>query len=168
MNVVFLGLGSNKGDRFGYLSKAVVAIGEIPGVIVRAVSGVYETQPRGVEDQADFLNAAVKVESDLPAVDLAGSLRELEHSLGRTTSERWGPREIDIDLLLYGGLVIDSVSLTVPHPELHKRRFVLEPLRELAPDFLHPRLKVSVSELCANCPDKGWIRKTSMKLTKPE
>ncbi|MEX2190792.1 MAG: 2-amino-4-hydroxy-6-hydroxymethyldihydropteridine diphosphokinase [Bacteroidota bacterium] len=168
MTVVFLGIGSNKGDRLGYLRKAVGSVGRIPGVVVKAVSSVYETQPRGVEVQSDFLNAALVAESDLSAVELAGSLKALEQALGRTRSERWGPREIDIDLLLYDGLVLESDSLTLPHPELHNRRFVLEPLRELAPDFVHPRLQASIKDLYAHCPDNGWVKKTSMKLKQPE
>lgn len=168
MSVVFLGFGSNKGDRLGYLRKAVGAVRGIPGVVVMAVSSVYETQPRGLEEQPDFLNAALVAESSVPAAELADSLKALEQSLGRTGSERWGPREIDIDLLFYDKLVLESVSLSIPHPELHKRRFVLEPLRELDPDFIHPRLGASISVLHANCPDTGWVRKTSMKLTQPE
>ena len=168
MNAVFLGLGSNKGDRFGYLRQAVDSLKRIPGVAVKAVSSVYETEPRGVEIQSDFLNAAALVESDVPAEELVGSLKMLERSLGRTASQRWGPREIDIDMLFYGGLVLDTALLIIPHPELHKRRFVLEPLLELAPDFMHPRLRASVSVLYSQCPDKGWVRKTSMKLMQPE
>jgi len=168
VNAIFLGLGSNKGDRFSYLRQAVDSLNSIPGVTVNAVSSVYETEPRGVEDQSDFLNAAALVESSVSAEELAGSLKMLERSLGRTASERWGPREIDIDLLLYGSLVLDTASLIIPHPELHKRRFVLEPLRELDPDFVHPRLRASISTLYTRCPDKGWVRKTSMKLTQPE
>lgn len=168
MSAVFVGFGSNKGDRLEYLRKAAASVGGIPGVVVKAVSSVYETQPRGLEEQPDFLNAALVAESGVPASDLANSLKALELSLGRTRSQRWGPREIDIDLLFYDGLVFESDSLTIPHPELHKRRFVLEPLRELDPDFVHPRLGASISVLHANCPDKGWVRKTSMKLTQPE
>ncbi len=108
------------------------------------------------------------MESSLSAEELAESLKKLERSLGRTAAERWGPREIDIDLLLYNDLVLDTTSLVIPHPEMHKRRFVLEPLRELAPDFFHPRLRASISDLYAHCPDKGWVRKTTMKLTQPE
>jgi 2-amino-4-hydroxy-6-hydroxymethyldihydropteridine diphosphokinase len=137
-------------------------------VQVKAVSSVYETEPRGVEDQAEFLNAAAFLESSLSAVELAGSLKILERSLGRTSSERWGPREIDIDLLLFDSLILETASLTIPHPELHKRRFVLEPLQELAPDVVHPLLQASISDLCDRCPDKGWVRKTTMKLTQSE
>ncbi|MEX2116798.1 MAG: 2-amino-4-hydroxy-6-hydroxymethyldihydropteridine diphosphokinase [Bacteroidota bacterium] len=168
MSQVFLGFGSNKGDRFGYLRLAVDSVNSIPGVAIKAVSSVYETEPRGVEGQSDFLNAAVLAESALSAEELAVSLKSLELSLGRTASERWGPREIDIDLLLFDGLVLDSARLVIPHPEMHKRRFVLEPLRELAPDFVHPRLKTSIADLYRQCPDKGWVKKTSMKLTRSE
>jgi 2-amino-4-hydroxy-6-hydroxymethyldihydropteridine diphosphokinase len=136
----FVGLGSNVGDRAGYLRRAVELLRAEPGLEVIAVSSVRETEPVGLVDQPRFLNAAVEIETGLTAPDLLDRLLAVEQALGRRrTGPRWGPRTIDLDLLLYGREVVDEPGLTVPHPRLAERRFVLEPLHELDPNLVVPR-----------------------------
>ncbi|MGH2731339.1 MAG: 2-amino-4-hydroxy-6-hydroxymethyldihydropteridine diphosphokinase [Actinomycetota bacterium] len=136
MTAAFIGLGSNLGDRMRYLELALGAL-EARGLNVVAVSSVYETEPIGPL-QPDFLNAACRVETELSPEDLLGTLKSIEAALGRTPRQRWGPREIDLDLLLYGDEVIDRPGLSVPHPELTHRPFVLTPLAEIAPGLELP------------------------------
>jgi 2-amino-4-hydroxy-6-hydroxymethyldihydropteridine diphosphokinase len=124
----YVGLGANLGDREATIGAAVAAL---PGVV--AVSRLRETEPVGVVGQPPFLNGAVLLETDLPPRELLGRLLAIERELGRERRERWGPRTIDLDLLLYGDVVVDEPGLTVPHPRLHERRFALEPLAELDP-----------------------------------
>ena len=134
---IFVGLGSNLGDREGNLREAVARLREIGAV---RLSTLRDTDPVGVVDQPNFLNAVAELSSELPARELLDRLLEIERELGRDRGkeERWGPRTIDLDLLLYGDEVIEEPGLTLPHPRLAERRFVLEPLHELAPDLVLP------------------------------
>jgi len=133
----YVGLGTNLGDREATLREAVDLLRE--QVDVRAVSSVRETEPWGLVDQPPFLNAAVEVETELTPRELLDLLFDVEQSLGRTREgPRYGPRTIDLDLLVYGEERLDEPGLTVPHPRLHERRFALEPLAELAPDLVVP------------------------------
>jgi 2-amino-4-hydroxy-6-hydroxymethyldihydropteridine diphosphokinase len=135
----FVGLGSNLGDRERTLRAALELLGRRPGVRVRCVSSFRETAPVGYVDQPDFLNAAAEVETTLGARELLDQLLGVERSLGRSRDgRRFGPRTIDLDLLLYGDGVVDEPGLTVPHPRLHERRFALEPLAELDPTLEVP------------------------------
>ena len=136
MTTAYVGLGSNLGDREAMLGRALQLLAE--GLDVRAVSSFRETEPEGVVDQPRFLNAAVRAETDLTARELLETLLAIERELGRERRERWGPRTIDLDLLLYGEESIDEPGLVVPHPRLHERRFVLEPLAELNPALRVP------------------------------
>ena len=131
---VFVGLGSNVGDRLGSLRDAVVALRATDGMEIVATSSVYETDPVGPE-QPDFLNAVVELDTDLAAEELLRVFKAIESKLGRVTRGRWGPREIDIDLLAYGDRTIDSGELTVPHPQIAARAFVLAPFEEIAPAY---------------------------------
>jgi 2-amino-4-hydroxy-6-hydroxymethyldihydropteridine diphosphokinase len=133
VTLAYVGLGSNLGDREATIRGAVEAL---PGVV--AVSTLRETDPVGVTEQPAFLNGAVVLETDLSARELLELLLAVERSLGRERRERWGPRTIDLDLLLYADEAIDEPGLTVPHPRLHERRFVLEPLAELDPELAVP------------------------------
>lgn len=130
---VFLGLGSNVGDRWAHLRDAV---GSLPGVV--AVSPVYETEPDGGPDQGDFLNCVVELHLDPPITprQLLGICHRLESAAHRIRTVRWGPRTLDVDILLIDGVEIDEPDLQVPHPRLRTRRFVLEPLRDLAPELV--------------------------------
>jgi 2-amino-4-hydroxy-6-hydroxymethyldihydropteridine diphosphokinase len=137
VTVAYIGLGSNLGDREGNLHAAIARLAELGEV---RVSSFRETDPVGVTEQPKFLNAAAELSSEVPARDLLKALLTIERDLGRDRSreERWGPRTLDLDLLLYGDEVIDEPGLTVPHPRLQERRFVLEPLQELAPGLVLP------------------------------
>lgn len=135
MTLAYVGVGANLGDREATIRAALDAL---PGIV--AVSELRETDPVGVLDQPPFLNGAAALETELAPRDLLDTLLAVERELGRERRERWGPRTIDLDLLLYGGETIDEPGLTVPHPRLHERRFALEPLAELDPELLVPGL----------------------------
>jgi 2-amino-4-hydroxy-6-hydroxymethyldihydropteridine diphosphokinase len=135
--LAYVGLGSNLGDREAMLRRAIDLLGE--RVRVRAVSSIRETEPWGLVDQPPFLNAAVEIDTELGPRELLHLLLELERLLGRTREgERYGPRTIDLDLLVYGDEIVEEPGLTVPHPRLHERRFALEPLAELEPELVVP------------------------------
>ena len=135
---VFVGIGSNLGDREDNLRRAVELLSTEEGVELTAVSEIRETEPVGPVEQGLFLNGAVRIETDLGPQELLECLLAVEQRLGRVREERWGPRTIDLDLLLYGDEVVDEPGLTVPHPRLHERRFALEPLADLAPSLEIP------------------------------
>jgi 2-amino-4-hydroxy-6-hydroxymethyldihydropteridine diphosphokinase len=144
----FVGIGSNLGDREDNLRRAVELLSAEDGIAVTGVSEIRETEPVGPVEQGPFLNGAVRIETDLGPRELLARLLAVEQRLGRVREERWGPRTIDLDLLLYGDEVIDEDGLTVPHPRLRERRFVLEPLADLAPKLVVPGLG-GVEELLA-------------------
>jgi 2-amino-4-hydroxy-6-hydroxymethyldihydropteridine diphosphokinase len=150
----YVGLGANLGDREGAIRSAVDLLGAEPGIEVVAVSRLRETDPVGYLDQPRFLNGAAALETDLAAGVLLARLLDVERRLGRerTGEERFGPRTIDLDLLLYGEEEIDEPGLTVPHPRLAQRRFALEPLHELEPDLALPDGR-RVADLLGSAPD---------------
>jgi 2-amino-4-hydroxy-6-hydroxymethyldihydropteridine diphosphokinase len=148
VTLAYVGLGANLGAREETLRRAVALLGEAEGVDVRTVSELRETEPVGVVDQPPFLNGAAELETTLSPRELLDLLLEIERTLGRVRGERWGPRLIDIDLLVYGGEVVDEPGLRVPHPRLHERRFALQPLAELDPELEVPG-RASVSALLA-------------------
>jgi 2-amino-4-hydroxy-6-hydroxymethyldihydropteridine diphosphokinase len=144
----YIGLGSNLGDRRDYLDRAVRELGQRPGVRIIKLSSYHETAPvGGPPGQPDFLNAAAEVQTDLPPDALLRTLLDIEQGLGRVRSEHHGPRTVDLDLLLYGDLALAEPDLTVPHPRMHERRFVLAPLAEIAPHAVHPVFHRTVAEL---------------------
>jgi 2-amino-4-hydroxy-6-hydroxymethyldihydropteridine diphosphokinase len=136
----YIGLGANLGDREAAIREALRLLGERDRVRVVAVSGLKETDPVGVVDQPRFLNGAAQLDTELGPRELLDALLEVERALGRVRAERWGPRTIDLDLLVYGDVELEEPGLAVPHPRLHERRFALEPLAELAPGLLIPGL----------------------------
>ncbi|KAA9339129.1 2-amino-4-hydroxy-6-hydroxymethyldihydropteridine diphosphokinase [Hymenobacter busanensis] len=151
-HTAYLLLGSNLGDRVATLHRALVALAEQAGKIV-AVSSVYETAAWGFEAQPAFLNQAVQFSTALSPEALLGACQQVEQEAGREREELWGPRTLDVDILLYDEVVLDQPRLVLPHPRLPNRRFALVPLADLAPNVMHPTLNQSVQQLLANCPD---------------
>ena len=162
---VFIGLGSNIGDRARFLNLAAGELARVAGTSVVWFSSVYETEPFGITDQPRFLNAAGEIETTLTPSELLRELKAIEVRVGRTQGDHWGPREIDLDILLYEGVVYRDDAVTVPHPGLEERRFVLVPLREIAPDVVHPVSGMTITELASACPPGGRVVKTSYHLT---
>ena len=148
-HTIYLALGSNLGNRLENLKEAISSLS--PQMTVKAKSHVYETLPWGFEDQPKFLNQALKAQTYLQPEPLLKHIKRLEIALGRKPSFQNGPRLIDIDILFYDDMVLSTPSLTIPHPRLHERGFVLLPLMDLAPDLTHPVTKKSVREMLAFC-----------------
>ena len=163
--IVYLSLGSNLGDREANLRTAIEKLRELGNI--PAVSSFYETEPVEVTAQPWFLNCAVKLDTEKMPRQLISAILALEQSMGRQRKQQKGPRTIDIDILLFGSSVIEIPSLTIPHPHLHERRFVLEPLAEIAPDARHPIFKRSIRELRDALPQGQTVRKLSSAQASP-
>lgn len=155
--VAYLSLGSNIGDRAGHLREAISRLERCGRVM--AVSSFYETEPVEFTNQAWFLNCAVELETSLDAGSLMKELLRIEKEMGRERLQKKGPRTIDIDVLLFGDAVVEGAELTIPHPAMASRRFVLEPLAEIAPEVLHPVLRKKVLELFQGLPTGQGVRK---------
>lgn len=154
---VFIGLGSNLGEREAMLRGAAAALAEIPGVRLVASSSLYETEPWGLREQPLFLNLVIEVATTLSPPMLFARLREIEERLGRERGRRWGPRSIDLDLLLWENVVLAEGDLILPHSALGARRFVLVPLAELDPEVREPLRGRTAREMLASCPDRGLV-----------
>jgi 2-amino-4-hydroxy-6-hydroxymethyldihydropteridine diphosphokinase len=146
LKIAYLSLGSNLGDRAAHLAGAMQRL-EAAGVRILRRSSVYETEPQDRRDQPWFLNMVIEVETDLPPLELLAEIQRIEKDMGRERGVSKGPRTIDVDILLYGDAVLETKELEIPHPCLAQRRFVLEPLAELAPEMLHPVIRKTVREL---------------------
>jgi 2-amino-4-hydroxy-6-hydroxymethyldihydropteridine diphosphokinase len=158
MRIIFLSLGSNVGDREANLRAAIAAL-EGAGVRVRRMSSLYETEPVDFLEQPWFLNCVLAGETDAPAQTLLKELRRIEARMGSTKLVAKGPRLLDVDILLYGDETMDTPELQVPHPRMTERRFVLEPLAEIAPKLQHPSWSGTVSDLLARTPDRSEVRR---------
>jgi 2-amino-4-hydroxy-6-hydroxymethyldihydropteridine diphosphokinase len=160
-NRVFLLLGTNLGIRLENLLVARQQVGITAGNIIRA-SSIYETAAWGKTDQANFLNQVIEIETSLAPVELLNTVLSIEERMGRSREVKWGPRTIDIDILLYDTIIITSDLLTVPHPSLHERRFTLVPLAEIAGNLMHPVFQQKIDLLLANCKDPLPVTKVDL------
>jgi 2-amino-4-hydroxy-6-hydroxymethyldihydropteridine diphosphokinase len=161
METVFIGFGSNVGDRVDFCDRAVTLLSLLPHSRLQGVSLLYETEP--VRDRIDpgegwFLNGVVQLETNITPRSLLSTLQEIERALDRDEDNRSGPRTIDLDILFYGAHVIKEPGLTIPHPRLHQRRFVLMPMNELDPLLVHPTLNQSVAQLLTAAKDQSQVR----------
>ena len=147
--LAYIGLGANLGEPVAQVRRALAGVAELDEVEVLQVSRLYRNPPLGPKGQPWYINAVAQVRTRLTAEELLRALRRLETALGRVRGERWGPRIIDLDLLLYDGEVVNTAELVLPHPEMHQRAFVLVPLAEIAPEAWHPGLKKSALQLLA-------------------
>ncbi len=154
MNVIcYIALGSNLGNRESNIAAAVSKLREIPGTVLLRVSDLLENLAVGGPEQSPaFLNAVAEIRTNLPAINLLHHLFNVEKELGRVRREKWEPRVIDLDLILYGDEIIHTQELTVPHPLMHERRFVLEPLAQLCSEYVHPTTQLTIKTLLQNMP----------------
>jgi len=150
----YLSIGSNLGDRINYLKKALEKLKQNNIQIIKS-SNIIETEPYGYKEQGKFLNMAVEIDSDLEPFELMKLISKIESELGRIRTKRWGPRVIDIDIIFYDYLIINEPDLKIPHPDMQNRFFVLKPFQEIAPDFVHPVLKKTITELLENLNSEG-------------
>ncbi len=156
-NLVYLGFGSNLGDRKGNILKAYNLLGN-RGISILKKSSFYESIPYGVKDQPNFLNSVALVETSFGPLRLLEIVKDIERELGRVKTYRWGPRVIDIDILFYDEIMLDSKVLTIPHKDLDNRCFVLIPLCELNCNLIHPRLLIPISKLLDNLDCEGKVK----------
>ena len=155
-HIVYIALGTNLGDRLANLHATIKSLP--PEITVLTKSHVYETPPWGYEDQPAFLNMVVRAETGLGPESLLKYLKQLEVELGREQNFRWGPRLIDLDILFYDNMIVDTPPLIIPHPRLHERAFVLVPLMDVAPNLIHPLFQRSVSQLLAEVDTQEILR----------
>ena len=159
MHVAYIGFGSNIGDRLARIQNAIHTLSKTEGITLQKISSVYKTDPIGYEAQAQFLNGVAAIQTNLPPLSLLHTLKDIETIIGRKHRVRWGPREIDLDILIYGDMCLQMEQLVIPHPEMHRRRFVLAPLAEIAPDFVHPILKETIQILLERLEDDKAVLK---------
>jgi len=155
--ICFVGIGSNMDDPAGQSLKAFDRISATSGVKLLRKSSFYRTEPVGSPDQDWFINAVAEIRTVMTPHQLLKALQSIEHNMGRIRDETWGPRLIDLDILFYGQEIIQEKDLCIPHPELHKRRFVLEPLCEIAPYVIHPAFGVSIRGLMDRLEDRSIV-----------
>jgi len=153
VETAYIGLGSNLGDREKYVKDAIEMLSATDGITINVVSPLYETKPVGFTEQPNFLNCVVEISTSLSPYQLLDVCMLIESELQRARTIKWGPRTVDLDILFYGNLVMAEDRLTIPHHLLHERGFVLLPMREIAPEFIHPKLNISIKALCERLGD---------------
>jgi len=154
---IYIGLGSNLGNRLANIRKAIELMKQ-EGIEIVKESSIYETEPVGYKEQGWFLNSVVKARTQFSPEGLWKRLEKIEKVMGREREIKWGPRIIDLDILFYGNKVLNGKQLQIPHPELHKRRFVLLPLKEIAPELVHPVLNKTIGEILGELEDNSEVR----------
>ena len=159
MHLAYIGFGSNIGERLTYIQNSLHSLSGVEGITLKTISSIYKTQPVGNVAQDDFLNGVVSLETSLSPHTLLHTLKDIEISIGRQHRTHWGPREIDMDILIYNDLCLQTPDLTIPHPEMHLRRFVLAPLAEIAPNLSHPVLNKSILSLLLSVNDDNSVIK---------
>ena len=159
--IAYVGLGSNVGNKIANCARALTELSS-PDISIQRVSSLYKTDPVGYVDQERFVNGVVEVCTELSIRSLLERVKIIEKNMGRKTGVRWGPRVIDLDILLYGSEVCESEDLVIPHPRLHERRFVLVPLVELVPEFMHPGLNKTMRELLAAVGNNQYVERCSV------
>ena len=152
-NMAYIGIGSNIGSPLKNCQRSIALLEEHARIKVIARSSFYETEPVGPRDQSWFVNAVAEISTDMEPILLLDTLLAIEIAMGRIRNEKWGPRKIDLDILLYGKSVINNDRLKIPHPEMIKRRFVLAPLAELAPNSIHPTENKTIQEILSDLPE---------------
>ena len=157
--MAYIGIGSNLGHKVNNCLQSIKKIGQLPNCNVIARSSLFKTEPQGVTGQDWYANCVVKIKTTLTPSELLTSLMNIELDMGRIRKKKWEARIIDLDILLFNQEIISSESLSIPHPRLHKRRFVLEPLTELAPDLIHPILKLTIITLKNALPQRPYVEK---------
>ncbi|MEK7397821.1 MAG: 2-amino-4-hydroxy-6-hydroxymethyldihydropteridine diphosphokinase [Candidatus Poribacteria bacterium] len=160
MSIAYIGLGSNIGDKSDNIKRALEILDQFDGLKIVKISSFYETEPVGYEDQDWFVNAVAKIDTVLSPEQLLIVFKKVEKLIGRKDRIRWGPREIDLDLLFYDQMLIDIPNLIVPHPRLHERAFVLVPLAEIASDLVHPVIKKTIAELLSELQSQKIVKQT--------
>ena len=159
MSKVYIGRGSNKGDRKEFLQNAVSEIEKDSGMFILNISSIYETKPYGVEDQPNYLNAVMLIETDYSLLEIYHKVKKIEKIVGRIESKRWGPREIDLDIILYDSMIYRDELIEIPHKEYSKRDFVLVPMLEISPDLIDPITKESICTILENLEQKFILNK---------
>ena len=167
MHLAYIGFGSNISDRQAYIHNALHRLAAEEGVILQKVSSLYETAPVGYEEQWEFLNGVAEIQTCLSPHRLLHTLKKIETAVGRQHRIRWGPREIDLDLLIYGDVCLREEGLIVPHPEMHRRRFVLVPFAEIASGVVHPVFGESIGVLLEGVGGCGGVRKSADSFQTP-
>lgn len=159
MYAAYIGFGSNIGDRLAHIQNALDTLSKTEGITLQRISSIYATDPVGYETQAQFLNGVAAIQTTLSPLSLLHTLKNIETTVGRQHRIRWGPREIDLDILIYEDLCVQTEKLVIPHPEMHLRGFVLVPLAEIAPDLVHPVFQESIQTLLNRLEDGKSVLK---------
>ena len=158
MSIAYISLGSNLQDRAGNINESLHLLSNLGNIRINRKSSIYETEPVGGPPQGYFLNQVIEIELNFTPEELISRLLAIEEKLGRRKGEKWGPRQIDLDLLLFDDLVLKKPDLEVPHPYLSKRRFILVPLAEINPELIHPLLKKKIKDILKDLKDKKEVR----------
>ena len=164
IHLAYIGFGSNIGDRLAHIQNAIHTLSKTEGITLKEVSSIYKTDPVGYEAQAQFLNGVAAIQTSLSPLSLLHTLKEIETAVGRQHRIRWGPREIDLDILIYGDLCLRTEKLILPHPEMHLRSFVLVPLAEIAPNLVHPVFQEAIHTLLNRFEDDKTVSESGFRI----